>query len=735
MFRRLPLLLGLVLALLGGRAPGQDPTGDAALPLLVVDRDDVDVLTSCRVRVPADVVVRDVNGDGVLRVRAAGVRLVFEAGATLRGAPATEEPDQRQGIGISVRGVADVRIEGARLRGFKLGIEAREAPRLVVLDADLADGFRQRLHSTPEAEDAVDWLYPHRNDDGEWSRGGGAALRLLRCDDARIERVRVRTSQNGIMIEDSASPLVVDGDASFLSGWGLALWRVRDGTFARSAFDFCVRGYSHGVYNRGQDSAGILIFEQCVRNRFLECSATHGGDGVFGFGGIEALGEVGEHDEDWYRRRGCNDNLFLGNDFSHAAAHGLEMTFSFGNRILENRLVGNAICGIWGGYSQDTLIAGNLFGDNGEGAYGRERGGVNVEHGRDNRILDNAFRGDRCGVHLWWDEDPGLLAKPGVVANGGGRTARNVVAGNLFVGTPVALEVRGEKGATLVGANRHEDVGRELVTGPDAAIAALEGTPPTWAAPRGIRVPGATRPVGARRALGGREAIVMTPWGPWDHETPWLAREGRGPDGDRWRVLGADPEGLAVEGEVELVAGEGGRVVVRPRVAGTPRPYRLRHAAAGLEGRGVAMVLDWRVRAFATAGDPRAGGEAWRAAAAAAPVRRLSALRLPFGGGGPGDLVVEGAVLAPEVAADRFGVVAELEVELPAGRWTVVTTSDDGVRVRADGRVILENWTHHGATRDEATIDLAEARRVRLEVEYFELDGAAVLDVRLAPAR
>ena len=46
--------------------------------------------------------------------------------------------------------------------------------------------------------------------------------------------------------------------------------------------------------------------------------------------------------------------MIVENDLSYAAAHGLEMTFSFGNRILDNRLVGNAICGIWGGYSHSV---------------------------------------------------------------------------------------------------------------------------------------------------------------------------------------------------------------------------------------------------------------------------------------------------------------------------------------------------------------------------------------------
>ena len=43
--------------------------------------------------------------------------------------------------------------------------------------------------------------------------------------------------------------------------------------------------------------------------------------------------------------------------------------------------VGNAICGVWGGYSQETVIAGNELRDNGAMAYGNERGGVNIEHG------------------------------------------------------------------------------------------------------------------------------------------------------------------------------------------------------------------------------------------------------------------------------------------------------------------------------------------------------------------
>ena len=50
--------------------------------------------------------------------------------------------------------------------------------------------------------------------------------------------------------------------------------------------DWCVRGYSHGFYNRGQDSAGLLMYEQSSRNTVAYNSVTHGGDGLFLWAGV-----------------------------------------------------------------------------------------------------------------------------------------------------------------------------------------------------------------------------------------------------------------------------------------------------------------------------------------------------------------------------------------------------------------------------------------------------------------
>src|SRR5690606_31057787 len=57
------------------------------------------------------------------------------------------------------------------------------------------------------------------------------------------------------------------------------------------------------------------------------------------------------------------------------------------------------------------------------------------------------------------------------------------------------------------------------------------------------------------------------------------------------------------------------------------------------------------------------------------------------------------------------------------------TYTDDGIRVLVDGEPVLENWTIHGPTEDVATFRVAEGGQKRLEVQYFENDGLAVLEV------
>src|SRR5688572_7273453 len=233
--------------------------------------DDTRIERSGRVELPG-AVLRDAKGDGALHVEADGITV--ELAGELRGAEAGEEPDTFAGVGIRVTG-KNVTLRGARVSGFKVGIHALGADGLVLEDCDVSGNYRQHLKSTKEKEAEEDWLDPHHNDAREWFTNYGAGIYVERASGVTVRRCRARKGQNGLVLERCTKAEVYDNDFSFLSGWGIALWRSSDNVIARNACDFCVRGYVHGVYNRGQDSAGILLFEQCSRNVIAENSATH----------------------------------------------------------------------------------------------------------------------------------------------------------------------------------------------------------------------------------------------------------------------------------------------------------------------------------------------------------------------------------------------------------------------------------------------------------------------------
>jgi parallel beta-helix repeat protein len=295
-------------------------------PELVPDRDNIEISASTTVK-PGVYRIADGDGNGVIHVVGDNITVDFQ-GAELVGAADGQAADTYGGKGVVITGKG-VTVQNVKVRGFKVGIYAHDAPGLCIEDVDLSDNYRQRLKSTPQREATTDWLSPHHNDEQQWLTRYGAGLYIERSDKVMVRRVRARRGQNGIILDRVNDSRIYDNDCSFLSGWGLALWRSSRNIVSRNAFDFCVRGYSHGVYNRGQASAGILMFEQNNDNVIAENSATHCGDGIFGFGGSASLAGTG--------RTGNNGNLLIGNDFSYAAAHGIEMTFSFDNRLIDNR--------------------------------------------------------------------------------------------------------------------------------------------------------------------------------------------------------------------------------------------------------------------------------------------------------------------------------------------------------------------------------------------------------------
>ncbi len=321
---------------------------------------------------------------GAIVIEGADITVDFQ-GATIRGTPETARPDQRAGTGITVRG-AKVTLRNANVHGYKVGLAAWGVPGFTLVDSDFSYNWKQRLLSDREKEDLADWMSFHRNEKDEWLRYG-AAVYLRDCDDAKVRGVRAWGGQCGLMMTDCDRGFVVNNDMSFLSAVGLGLYRSNENRVLHNKFDWCVRGYSHGVYSRGQDSTGILIYEQSNWNVFAYNSATHGGDGFFLWAGQTTM-DSGEG--------GCNFNLLYGNDFSHAPANGIEATFS--RNTFANNLLLECGNGVWGGYSFDTLIVGNVFGLNGSG--------VAIEHGQFNRIEHNVFDHEGIAVRLWANDRP-----------------------------------------------------------------------------------------------------------------------------------------------------------------------------------------------------------------------------------------------------------------------------------------------------------------------------------------
>jgi hypothetical protein len=106
-------------------------------------------------------------------IRGDGITVDF-AGATLQGTAPGAGPDQGAGVAIRIEGGSRVTVRNARLRGYKIGILARDVRGLSLLENDASRNWKPRLYSLIEHESLVDWLSYHQNDKDEWLRYGAA---------------------------------------------------------------------------------------------------------------------------------------------------------------------------------------------------------------------------------------------------------------------------------------------------------------------------------------------------------------------------------------------------------------------------------------------------------------------------------------------------------------------------------------------------------------------------------
>lgn len=677
-----------------------------------------------------------------LTVRGENIVIDFN-GATLDGSPEGADPDQFAGVAILVDGGSKVTIRGATIRGYKVAILARNSPDLHITRNDLSYNWKQRLYSGIEKESLVDWMSYHDNEKDEWLRFG-AAIYLSGCDRAEIDHNTIVQGQNGLMATRSNGLEIWNNTIQFMSSIGVGLYRVTGSTIMHNRIDWCVRGYSHGFYNRGQDSAGLLMYEQSSNNTVAYNSITHGGDGLFLWAGQSTM-DTG--------KGGANDNRFIGNDFSHASTNGIEATFSR-NEFANNRVEDNWH-GVWGGYSYDSRWTNNRFARNAEA--------IAIEHGQNNSLRGNSFSGDTIGVRLWQNatQDPNW----GYPKSRDTRSRGYVIEGNQFRQNDVALDVRDTRDVRLA-ANRFVDVRQRLraervepevaepPATPDNVVSFdVEGPSP---------LPGGIDPMikdGERR---GRHTIIVDEWGPYDWKSPklWpvLDSDGKlpfqrrpkatgqfdgavklnvlGPEGT-WKLVSA--RGASVnptEGRVgdivtvtpksgavtdyELTLSYVGQEVASPRgsVTSAGRPYTFSYAH-------FFAPADWTIDYFEypETADPVKGAAAFEKALSGRPSKTVKSDRIDF---------LSGGVLEEGVARDRFAFVANGTVDLPPGDYTIEVISDDGARVWVDGKLALDAWEPHESRVDR--VDISGGRR-KLKVEYYESAGWAEIRVDIQPRR
>lgn len=83
------------------------------------------------------------------------------------------------------------------------------------------------------------------------------------------------------------------------------------------------------------------------------------------------------------------------------------------------------------------------------------------------------------------------------------------------------------------------------------------------------------------------------------------------------------------------------------------------------------------------------------------------------------------------VGTDAFSARWSGTLTAPAtGAYKLIVDSDDGIRVFVDGKIVIENWTGHLVTRNQASVQLEGGKPVAIRVDYFELNLRA--SVRLS---
>ncbi|MCU0390249.1 MAG: right-handed parallel beta-helix repeat-containing protein [Thermoflexibacter sp.] len=664
-------------------------------------------------------------------------------GTTLQGSndkPITS-PDQFYGLGILVKG-KNITIKNLIVKGFKVALMAVETEGLILTHCDFSYNYRPRLFSNQEREDVSDWMSYHLNEKDEWLRYG-AGIYLKNCNKTQISNCTITNGQNGLMMTNCNHGLFYNNNFSFNSGIGIGMYRSSSNRIIYNKLDWNVRGYSHEVYQRGQDSAGILVYEQSNKNIFAYNSVTHSGDGFFLWAGQTTM-DTGQG--------GCNDNLLYGNDFSHAPTNGVEVTFSR-NQIINNRIE-ECNHGIWGGYSYETLMLGNTFKNN--------QKSIAIEHGQKNEIAYNLFENEALGIHLWSRKE-----QPkdwGYAQNRDVRSIDYQILDNHFKSVNLPFQILGSQNVIIknnlientVEMIKKDSTNTNLVFEMNDATVLFGQNEEKWKkyAPtfndsllKSVKFINAML---SPTQLRGRKYIMMTEYGAYNFQYPilWLRNQDStgklffevlGQDGT-WKVKkfkglekisavsGKLPNGFTaelpksniskidIEVEIEYI----GNQVVSPFGVITPKgkPYLFTFKKYFLP-------IQWQVKFFDysptinLAENPQALANILKSK----PLKEEVKDRLEY---------KWWRSIGENLPSDYFVTVAEGELEVEDSMYEIGVTADDGVRVYVDDKLLINKWELRDMQYDESqhyTTKINLNGKHKIRIEHFEKTGFATLMV------
>jgi len=613
-------------------------------------------------------------------------------GAVIEGSTDYENPDKFKGTGIIIKSGRNITLKNLTVKGFKVGVLARGIEALRIINGDFGYNFRQHLNSTRKAEDLADWQSYHHNEKDEWLRFG-AGIYLRDCNSADIHDNTVTGGQCGLMMTNCHNGLVYNNNFSFNSGIGIGMYRSSGNQVLNNKIDWNVRGFSLGVYYRGQDSAGILIFEQCDNNTFAYNSVTHSGDGFFLWAGQTSM-DTGEG--------GCNDNLVFGNDFSYAPTNGVEITFSR-NQIINN-IIHDCWHGVWGGFSYNTVIANNDFAAN--------LSAIAIEHGSNNIIDQNTFNGDKAGLELWSNpkrpKDIGYLQKRDTrsmnysIKNNAFTNVKNIFS--IYNTSQINISNNRVSGGTIQ--QKMDSTVKDLVF--DKVGDQVKPVTDSSYFPHLKRIPGgqnAMLPAGHPK---GKKYIMMTEWGPYSFNYPiaWLEKTDStgkmyfdllGPAGD-WKIIkirgasapsassGKFPGTLTLQKDTaELTDID---VEMEYKGEGIVSPFGVKNAAGYpyiFHYREFELPWRWQTKwfAFDTTNDPLKNEAKFKTLLFGRPVKIIK---------GPDLNKLFGSGFGKNIPKEKIATVSTSDINIPDGLYRVGISASEMVRVYLDDKLVIENW-------------------------------------------